>query len=76
MFNAPGGGGLPPQFEQMLQQALVNPNFVNSMQQTNPQAYQQAMQMRNTMDPRTAIMQVAQSKGINPAILLQRLGLK
>lgn len=75
MFNSQNGG-LPPNFEQMLQQALANPNFVNSVQQSNPQAYQMAMQMRNTMDPRTAIMQAARSKGIDPTILLQRLGLK
>lgn len=68
--------GLPPQFEQLIAQAMTNPNFIEQCRQSNPQLYQQAMQLRNSMDPRTAIMQVAQSKGINPNILFQRLGIK
>lgn len=67
---------LPPQLEQLIAQAMTNPNFVEQYRQTNPQLYQQALQLRNSMDPRTAIMQVAQSKGINPNVLFQRLGIK
>lgn len=67
--------GIPPQLEQLLGQAMNNPDFVNQFARSNPHAFQQAMQMRNTMSPRDAIMKIAQEKGIDPTLLMQRFGI-
>lgn len=58
-------------FVTALQQARQNPKaFEENIRKTNPQAYQQAMQIRNSFaNPQQAIMQMAQQKGINPNIL-------
>lgn len=54
----------------MIQRAQQNPAlFEEQMRQTNPQAYQQACQIRNSANPREAILQLAQSRGMNPNIL-------
>ena len=57
-------------FENIIQQAKNNPRgFEDYIRQTNPQAYQQAMQIRNSQNPKAIIMQMMQSKGINPNVL-------
>jgi hypothetical protein len=62
--------------EQMLEQARQNPQaFEEQFKRTHPQAYQQAMQLRNNGGAKAAAMQMLQSKGIHPSIL-QMLGLK
>ena len=43
------------------------------MQQNNPQAYQQAMQIAQSGNPKAAILQMAKAKGINP-MLLKKFG--
>lgn len=56
--------------ENLVQQARQNPQaFEDYVRRTNPQAYQQAMQIRNSANPQAIAMQMAQSKGINPNIL-------
>lgn len=65
-----------PDFQQMVMQARQNPKaFEEQFKKANPQAYQQAMQIRNSGNARSAVMQMLQSKGINPSIL-QMLGLR
>lgn len=62
-------------FQQMFQQARQNPQAFEAMiRQTNPAAYQQAMQIRNSANPRALIMQMAQSKGLN-SNMLRMLGI-
>ena len=62
--------------QQALQQARQNPAaFEEQLRRTNPQAYQQAMQIRNSGNPQAAIMQMLQARGINPNVL-HMLGIK
>jgi hypothetical protein len=69
----PVGGG-HPDLTQIVQQAMQNPKaFEEMVKQNNPAAYQQACQLRNSMSPQM-LLQTAQAKGINPAIL-KMLGL-
>ena len=53
------------------QRARQNPKaFEDHIRQTNPQAYQRAMQIRNsTNNPQQVVMQMAQQRGLNPNIL-------
>lgn len=65
-----------PDLTQIVQQARQNPQaFEEHIKRTNPAAYQQAMQIRNSANPQAVIMQMAQAKGINPSVL-QMLGIK
>lgn len=48
--------------------------FEEHIKKTNPQAYQQAMQIRNSANPKAIIMNMAQQKGIN-LNLIKSLGL-
>lgn len=53
--------------QQAYQQAMQNPQaFINHMMQTNPQAYQRAMQIAQSQNPQAAIMQMLQSRGLSP----------
>jgi hypothetical protein len=53
-----------------LQQVLQNPKaFEENLRRTNPQAYQRAMQIRNSGNPRAAIIEMAKAQGLNPNIL-------
>lgn len=62
--------GIPGDLGVLIQQARQNPRaFEDMVRQTNPQAYQQAMQIRNSGNPQQFIMQMLQSRGINPGIL-------
>lgn len=66
----------PNDLTQFVQQIRQNPQaFEEHIKRTNPAAYQQAMQIRNSANPQAIIMQMAQAKGINPSIL-QMLGIK
>ena len=57
-------------FEDILQRARSNPQgFEDYMKRTNPQAYQMALEIRNTQNPKSIIRQMIQSKGINPGVL-------
>ena len=65
-----------PNLQQMVMQARQNPQaFEEQFKKANPQAYQQAMQLRNSGNTKAAVMQILQAKGINPGIL-QMLGLR
>lgn len=56
-------------FMQLLQQARQNPQAFNDfVRQTNPQAYQQAMQIMQSGNPQQVILQMLQSRGLNPAM--------
>ena len=60
---------------ELVQRARQNPRaFEEQVKQMNPQAYQQAMQIRNSANPQALIMQMAKCRGINPGIL-QMLGI-
>ena len=48
--------------------------FEEQLRHTNPQAYQQAMQIRNSANPQAIIMRMAQQRGLNPSVL-KTLGL-
>ena len=55
--------------QQAYQQAMQNPQaFVNHMMQSNPQAYQRAMQIAQSQNPQAAIMQMLQQRGLNPSM--------
>ena len=57
-------------FENLVRQAKSNPKgFEDYIKRTNPQAYQQAIQIRNSQNPKAIIMQMMQAKGINPGVL-------
>ena len=59
----------------IIQQAKQNPRaFEEYVKQNNPQAYQQALQIRGSANPQAIIRQMAQMKGVNPSIL-QMLGI-
>ena len=65
-----------PDLTQIIQRAKQNPQaFEEHIKRTNPAAYQQAMQIRNSANPQAVIMQMAQAKGINPNVL-SMLGIK
>lgn len=56
--------------DQLIMQAKQNPiAFEEHIKATNPSAYQQALQIRNSQNPRAIVMQMAQARGINPNIL-------
>lgn len=53
--------------QQAYKQAMQNPQaFINHMLQTNPQAYQRAMQIAQSQNPQATIMQMLQSRGLSP----------
>lgn len=55
--------------QQAYQQAMQNPQaFVNHMMQSNPQAYQRAMQIAQSQNPQAAVMQMLQQRGLNPSM--------
>ena len=61
---------------QMLQQARQNPQaFEEQIKRTNPAAYQQAMQIRNTPNAQAIVKQMAQARGVDPNVLAM-LGIK
>ena len=59
----------------LLQQARQDPRgFEEFVRRNNPQAYEQAMRLRNTANPRALVAEMARSRGIAPNIL-QMFGL-
>lgn len=71
-------GNIPNQqsIETLIQQIRQNPQaFEEHIRNSNPQAYQQALQIRNSQNPQAIIMQMMQSRGINPNIL-RMLGIR
>jgi hypothetical protein len=50
---------------------MQNPRaFEEQIRRNNPQVYQRAMQIRNSVaNPQQAVMQMAQQRGFNPNIL-------
>jgi hypothetical protein len=66
----------PQNMEQLIQQIRQNPSaFEEQIRINNPQAYQMALQIRNSQNPQAIIMQMMQQKGFNPNIL-NMLGLR
>lgn len=66
----------PQNMEQLIQQIRQNPGaFEEHIRINNPQAYQMALQIRNSQNPQAIIMQMMQQKGFNPNIL-NMLGLR
>ncbi len=69
-FPSPPAATPSANIEQMLQQARQNPAaFEDYIKRTNPQAYRQAMQIRNSPNPRAIVAEMAKQKGVNPGIL-------
>ena len=67
---------IPFELQNIVNQAKQNPKaFEEHIKRTNPQAYQQALNIMNMQNPQAAILQMMQAKGINPAIL-GMLGIK
>lgn len=61
---------IPQNIEQLIQQIKQNPSaFEEQIRQNNPQAYQMALNIRNSKNPQAIIMQMMQSRGLNPNIL-------
>lgn len=66
----------PQNVEQLVQRIRQNPQaFEEQLKQTNPQAYQMALNIRNSQNPQAVIMQMVQQRGLNPNIL-NMFGLK
>lgn len=62
--------GIPCDLRQIITQARQNPGWLeHEVQRINPQGYQKALQIRNSGNPRQAILQMAQANGVHPSIL-------
>ena len=60
----------PQNMEQLIDRIRQNPSaFEEQLKQTNPQAYQMALNIRNSPNPQAIIRQMAQQRGLNPNIL-------
>lgn len=60
----------PQNLEQLVQRIRQNPGaFEEHIRQNNPQAYQMALNIRNSQNPQAIIMQMIQQKGFNPNVL-------
>lgn len=60
----------PQNLEQLVQRIRQNPGaFEEQIKKNNPQAYQMALNIRNSQNPQAVIMQMIQQKGLNPNIL-------
>ena len=58
-----------PNMMQVAQQAMQNPAaFEEQFRRMNPQAYQQALQIRNSPNAQSIVMQMVRDRGINPNI--------
>lgn len=69
-FNDSRQIGSVDAFQTMLQQVSQNPKaFEEQLRMSNPQAYQRAMQIRNSSNPRAMLIELAKSRGVNPNIL-------
>lgn len=78
MDNTPFNNSIPNQYnlEMIIQQIKQNPQaFEEQVRRNNPQAYQMALQIRNSPNPQSMIMQMMQARGFNPNIL-NMLGLR
>ena len=74
-FSSAPHSNSPQNIQTLIQQARQNPKaFEDYVRQNNPQAYQQALQIRNNPNARNLVMQMAKLRGINPAVL-QMLGI-
>ena len=57
----------------MYKMAMQNPQaFVEQFKRSNPQAYEQAMLLAKTKNPKDIVMQVLSKRGINPAAFMSR----
>lgn len=55
--------------QQAYQNAMKNPKaFIEQLKANNPQLVQRAMQLANSSSPQNVVMQILQSRGINPAL--------
>ena len=78
MDNTPFNSNAPNQhnIEMLIQQIKQNPQaFEEQVRRNNPQAYQMALQIRNSPNTQAVVMNMMQAKGFNPNIL-NMLGLK
>ncbi len=69
-FNNAPSSQPAPSFETLIQQAKQNPAIAEDyLKKNNPQAYQVMLQLRNSPNPRAAVMQMVQQGVIKPNIL-------
>ena len=55
---------------QIVQLARQNPSaFEEYVRRTNPQAYQRALQLRNTANPQALVTEMARAQGMAPNVL-------
>lgn len=67
MDNTPYNQGVS--LQQAYQNAMRDPKaFIEQIKRSNPQAYQRAMQLANSSNPQTIVMQILQSRGLNPGM--------
>ena len=63
-------------FQSAYQQAMQNPAFFEQQYKSKyPQAYQMAMQIRNSANPQQYVLQMARDRGFTPD-MLRMLGIK
>lgn len=60
-----------PNIFDIVNQARQNPKaFEENFKRNNPQAYQRALQIRNSVaNPQEVVLQMAQQRGVNPNII-------
>ena len=74
-YNADTRAAMGNDVMRQLDEIRRNPQaFEEHLKRTNPQAYQQAMQIRNSANPTAIVRAMAQPRGINPNVL-RMLGL-
>ena len=75
-FNSVPNSAAPQNLEQLIAHIRQNPSaFEEQVRRNNPQAYQMALQIRNSPNSQAIAMQMLQAKGLGPNIL-SMLGIK
>lgn len=69
-FNSTVNAQNPQNVEALIQQIRQNPSmFEEQIRRNNPQGYQMLLQIRNSPNPQALLMQMVQTRGVNPNIL-------
>lgn len=73
MYTAVNTTEQPSNIASMYKMAMQNPKaFEEQFRRNNPQAYEQAMLLAKTKNPKDIVMQVLNKRGINPASFMLR----
>lgn len=69
VYNVSNPMGNTQSLQQAYQNAMQNPKaFVEQLRANNPQLVQRAIQLAQSSSPQAVVMQMLQSRGINPAM--------